>query len=70
VEREKLLVEIIKIKLLFFVTFTGGVFGLFIKSNLILNQIVFASLTLIGIIGIIKNLKELGNLYSFIKDKK
>jgi len=70
VEREKLLVEIIKIKLLFFVTFIGGVFGLFIKSNLILNQIVFAFLTLIGIIGVIKNLKELGNLYSFIKDKK
>ena len=69
-EREKLLIDILKVKLLFFVTFTGGVFGLFIKSHSILNEIVFALLTLIGVIGVMKNLKEMGELYSFIKDKK
>ena len=69
-EKEKLLLEILKVKLLFFVTFTGGVFGLFVKSNSIFSEIIFAILTLVGIIGVIKNLKELGELYSFIKDKK
>ena len=69
-EREKLLLEILKIKLLFFVTFTGGAFGLFMKSISIFNSMIFAILTLIGVIGVIKNLKELGELYSFIKDKK
>ena len=52
---KKFLLEILKVKLLFFVTFIGGVFGLFMKSVSFFNLMIFAILTLIGINGVKKN---------------
>jgi len=70
VEKEKLLIEILKIKLLFFLTFTSGSFGIFMNSKTFINGFIFSLLTLIGVFGVLKNLKELGNLYKEIKDNK
>jgi len=40
------------------------------NSKTFINGFIFSLLTLIGIFGVLKNLKELGNLYKEIKDNK
>jgi len=71
VEREKLLIEILKIKLLFFSTVVGGSFGYFLNNeNDIFNKVILILLMLSGIVGVIKSLYELSLLYKEIKDKK
>ena len=67
-EKEKLLIEIIKIKLLFFSAVVGGSFGYFIKVENFLINILLTILMIIGSIGIIKSLYNLGKIYEELKD--
>jgi len=68
VEREKLLVEIIKIKLLFFSAIVGGSFGYLLKSdNYFINSILLVVL-LIGVVGVVKALYDLGEIYKKLKE--
>ena len=67
-EREKLLLEILKVKLLFFSAVVGGSFGYFIKVENYLINILLTILMIIGSIGIIKSLYNLGKIYKELKD--
>ena len=69
-EREKLLIEIIKIRLLFFSAVVGGSFGYLVTSdNFLIGSVLIITL-LIGVIGVVKSLYELGSLYKSLKDNK
>jgi len=68
VEREKLLIEILKIKLLFFSALVGGSFGYFVKIKSIFISVLLIILMSLGIIGIIKTLHNLGEIYKFLKE--
>ena len=67
-EREKLLIEILKIKLLFFSALVGGSFGYFVKIKSIFISVLLIILMSLGIIGIIKTLHNLGEIYKFLKE--
>ena len=67
-EREKLLVEIIKIRLLFFSAVVGGSFGYFVKVENFLIGILLSILMVLGSIGIIKSLYNLGDIYKELKE--
>jgi len=67
VEREKLLIEILKIKLLFFSTVVGGSFGYFLKVESVLISSLLIILMSLGTIGIIKTLYNLGEIYKSLK---
>jgi len=69
VEKEKLLLEIIKIRLLFFSAVVGGSFGYFVKVDNYLISILLTILMIIGAIGIMKSLYNLGEIYKLLKDK-
>ncbi len=68
-EKEKLLLEIIKIRLLFFSAVVGGSFGYFVKVDNYLISILLTILMIIGAIGIMKSLYNLGEIYKLLKDK-
>ncbi len=67
-EKEKLLVDIIKIRLLFFAAVVGGSFGYFIKVENYLISVLLTILMIIGSIGIMKSLYNLGEIYEQLKD--
>ena len=67
-EREKLLIEIIKIRLLFFSAVVGGSFGYFVKVENFLIGILLSILMVLGSIGIIKSLYNLGDIYKELKE--
>ena len=67
-EREKLLIEIIKIRLLFFSAVVGGSFGYFVKVDNFLIGILLSILMVLGSIGIIKSLHNLGEIYKELKE--
>ena len=67
-EREKLLVEIIKIKLLFFSAIVGGSFGYLLTSNSFFVNLILLVVLLIGVIGVIKALYSLGEIYKKLKE--
>jgi len=68
VEREKLLVEIIKIKLLFFSAIVGGSFGYLLKSGNYFINLILLVVLLIGVIGVVKALYNLGEIYKKLKE--
>ncbi len=65
----KELIDILKIKLIFFSTLVGGSFGYFlsVKNNFIL--VLLMVLIILGSVGIIKTLYQLGKLYNEIKER-
>ena len=65
----KELIDILKTKLIFFSALVGGSFGYFlsVKSSFILVLLVI--LMILGSIGIVKTLYQLGELYNEIKGK-
>ncbi len=69
-EKYKLWIEILKIKLLFFSALVGGSFGYFLNIKNFYNEIILIFLMFIGVIGVIKILYELGILYKKLKDEE
>ena len=69
-EREKLLIEIIKIRLLFFSAVVGGSFAYLVTNNSFLVDFILVITLLVGVIGVVKSLYELGSLYKTLKDRK
>ena len=69
-EKEKLLLEILKVKLLFFSAVVGGSFGYLLKVENYLINILLLSMLTTGVIGVIKSLYGLGEIYKSLKDKK
>ena len=67
-EKEKLLVDIIKIRLLFFAAVVGGSFGYLLKNNNYLVGVILILTLFIGVIGVIKSLYELGVIYKKLRD--
>jgi len=56
VEREKLLIDILKIKLLFFSAIVGGSFGYLLKVNNFFYLIILYFLIFSGVVGVINSL--------------
>ncbi len=69
-EREKLLIEIIKIRLLFFSAVVGGSFGYLITNNNFVIGFILIVTLLVGVIGVVKSLYDLGGLYKVLKDRR
>ena len=68
-EREKLLIDILKVKLLFFSAVVGGSFGYFFKVDSLFISDLLVILILLGGIGIIKSLHNLGEIYKKLKEE-
>ena len=69
-EREKLLIDILKVKLLFFSAVVGGSFGYLLKSDNFLIDVILLVMLLIGAAGVTKSLYNLGKIYKILKDNK
>ena len=67
-EKEKLLVDIIKIRLLFFSAVVGGSFGYLLKNNNYVVGVILIFTLFAGVIGVVKALYELGVIYKKLRD--
>jgi len=68
-EKYKLQIEILKVKLLFFSALVGGSFGYILKNNSFIVNLVLIIILFIGVAGVIKPLYNLGKIYKELKDK-